>query len=82
MHFIEQTVSLRSSLKETQSSDIDALVEAVAASFEDKPAAIPEKKKKGFVCKICGYVYEGDSLPADFVCPICKHGAEFFEPIG
>ena len=39
------------------------------------------EKKKGYVCKICGYVYEGDPLPADFVCPWCKHGAEDFEPI-
>lgn len=38
-------------------------------------------KKKGFVCKICGYVYEGDTLPEDFICPICKHGAEDFEPL-
>ena len=38
-------------------------------------------KKKGYVCKICGYVYEGEPLPADFVCPICKHGASDFEPI-
>ena len=37
--------------------------------------------KKGFVCKICGYVYEGDTLPEDFVCPLCKHGAQDFEPI-
>ena len=37
--------------------------------------------KKGFVCKICGYVYEGDELPDDFVCPLCKHGAADFEPI-
>ena len=37
--------------------------------------------KKGFVCKVCGYVYEGDSLPEDFVCPLCKHGAADFEPI-
>ena len=37
--------------------------------------------KKGFVCKICGYVYEGDTLPEDFVCPLCKHGAADFEPI-
>ncbi|MBQ5804962.1 MAG: flavin reductase [Erysipelotrichaceae bacterium] len=37
--------------------------------------------KKGFVCKICGYVYEGDELPEDFVCPLCKHGAADFEPI-
>ena len=37
--------------------------------------------KKGFVCKICGYVYEGDTLPDDFVCPLCKHGASDFEEI-
>ena len=37
--------------------------------------------KKGFVCKICGYIYEGDVLPDDFVCPLCKHGAADFEPI-
>ena len=35
-------------------------------------------KKKSFVCTICGYVYEGDFLPPDFVCPLCKHGAEYF----
>ena len=38
--------------------------------------------KKGFVCKICGYVYEGETLPDDIVCPLCKHGAADFEPIG
>ena len=37
--------------------------------------------KKGYVCKICGYVYEGDELPEDFICPLCKHGASDFEPI-
>ena len=36
---------------------------------------------KGHVCTICGYVYEGDPLPEDFVCPLCKHGAQDFEPI-
>ena len=44
----------------------------------------PEKKAdtpKGYVCKICGYVYEGDPLPEDFVCPLCKHGASDFEPL-
>ena len=38
--------------------------------------------KKGYVCKICGWVYEGDTLPDDIVCPLCKHGAADFEPIG
>ena len=40
------------------------------------------KGKKGFVCKICGYIYAGDVLPDDFICPLCKHGAADFEPIG
>jgi flavin reductase (DIM6/NTAB) family NADH-FMN oxidoreductase RutF len=40
-----------------------------------------ETKKSGWRCKICGYIYEGDELPADFVCPICKHGAADFEKI-
>ncbi len=38
--------------------------------------------KTGFVCKVCGWVYEGDTLPDDIVCPLCKHGAADFEPIG
>ncbi|MDD4074776.1 MAG: flavin reductase, partial [Eubacteriales bacterium] len=47
-----------------------------------KPAPKPtEKKVKGFVCKICGYIYEGGTLPPDFICPLCKHGAEDFEPL-
>lgn len=37
--------------------------------------------KKGFVCKVCGYIYEGDELPDDYICPLCKHGAADFEPI-
>lgn len=47
------------------------------AHIKPKPAA----KKKGFICKICGYIYEGDELPADFICPLCKHGVEAFEPL-
>jgi Uncharacterized flavoproteins len=47
-----------------------------------KPKPQPPKgNKKGFVCKICGYVHEGDTLPDDFVCPLCKHGAQDFERI-
>lgn len=46
-----------------------------------KPKPSKPEEKKGFVCKICGYVYEGDPLPADFICPLCKHGAEDFEPL-
>ena len=45
-----------------------------------KPKPQPaEENASGWVCKICGYVYEGEELPADYVCPLCKHGAEDFE---
>ena len=37
--------------------------------------------KKGWVCKVCGYIYEGDELPPDYICPLCKHGVADFEPI-
>ncbi len=47
-------------------------------NVKPKPAT---EGKKGWVCKICGYVYEGDELPEDFICPLCKHGAQDFEPI-
>ena len=47
-----------------------------------KPKPQPkEDSKPGWVCKICGYVYEGEDLPADFICPLCKHGAEDFEKL-
>ena len=46
-----------------------------------KPPVPREQKKKGWICKICGYVYEGENLPNDFVCPLCKHGASDFEKI-
>ncbi|MCM1266724.1 MAG: flavin reductase [Bacteroidales bacterium] len=47
-------------------------------SVKPKPEA---SVSKGWRCKICGYVYEGEELPPDFVCPLCKHGAEDFEKI-
>lgn len=47
-------------------------------NVKPKPAT---EGKKGYVCKVCGYVYEGDDLPEDYVCPLCKHGAADFEPI-
>lgn len=45
-----------------------------------KPAPV-KTEKKGYRCKICGYIYEGEPLPPDFICPICKHGAEDFEKL-
>lgn len=52
------------------------------AYYQEHVKPKPETEgKKGFVCKVCGYVYEGDTLPEDFICPLCKHGAADFEPI-
>lgn len=48
-------------------------------NVKPKPAT---EGKKGYVCKVCGYIYEGDELPDDFICPLCKHGVADFEPIG
>ena len=46
-----------------------------------KPQPQPTTEKTGYVCKICGYIYEGDTLPEDFICPLCKHGAADFEKL-
>lgn len=47
-----------------------------------KPASqTPKSDKVTWVCKICGYIYEGEDIPDDFICPICKHGAADFEKV-
>ena len=51
-----------------------------APSYKGNLAKKPEKKAQ-WRCKICGYIYDGDPLPADFVCPICGQGADQFEKI-
>lgn len=49
-------------------------------NIKPKPAR-SEKKINGWICKICGYIYEGEDIPADFICPLCKHGVADFERI-
>lgn len=54
------------------------------ANIKQSPAAASvdsEKPKKGFICTVCGYIYEGDVLPDDFICPLCKHPASDFVPV-
>lgn len=85
------------SLKVEQEVDLDShtlfICEVTEAKvLSDKPTMTytyyhknvkpkPEKKSKGWVCTICGYVYEGEELPDDFICPLCKHGKDAFEKL-
>lgn len=63
------------------SATATATATAVETADETETATESAKKPKAWVCKVCGYVYEGAELPPDFVCPWCKHPAEDFEPI-
>ena len=46
-----------------------------------KPKSAESGTKKGYRCRVCGYVHEGEELPEDFICPICKHDASYFDKI-
>lgn len=46
-----------------------------------KPKPASTEKRKGFICTVCGYIYEGETLPDDFICPVCKHPASDFRPL-
>lgn len=77
------TVTIVSALNAKSSAQLSALAdelsrESAAETDADKQDADAAATKK-YVCKICGYVYEGAHLPSDFVCPLCKRGAEDFE---
>jgi len=61
------------------SDDASATYDYYQKHIKPAPAALEEQH--GWVCKVCGYVYEGEELPADYVCPLCKHGPEAFEKI-
>jgi len=66
----------------TEARVINNLETMTYTYYQNNVKPKPETEgKKGYVCKICGYVYEGDVLPEDFICPLCKHGASDFEEI-
>ncbi|MCI8316484.1 MAG: flavin reductase [Lachnospiraceae bacterium] len=62
---------------EVLSQDSSVTYSYYQSNIKKAPAAA--SKKKGFVCTVCGYIYEGEELPADFVCPWCKHPASDFK---
>ena len=92
----ENNVTITSAVNDDTEKQIIALAAEMAGdrkAGEEKTADLEEAQKeeaekeaaaagnKGFVCTICGYVYEGDTLPDDFVCPLCKQGADAFKPV-
>lgn len=67
---------------DTLSREPSATYAYYQANIKPRPAApATETGKKRWVCTVCGYIYEGETLPADFICPICKHPASDFEPV-
>ena len=85
MEVLEAPVTLKSALAPGQEAELEALARLLAASVKgEEPAPVqeaPAAKPRGFVCKICGFILESDTLPDDFVCPICRRPASDFEPL-
>jgi len=77
IRFVSPVVKILSSMNEENHKQIDEVVDALLG----KTKKVEEEKKSKWVCKICGYVYEGNELPEGFTCPICKHPASDFEKV-
>ncbi len=90
---VEQTLDLGTdTLFIAAVEDMDVLSGTPSATYayyhahiKPQPAAAPSNAEKTgktvWRCTICGYIYEGEELPADFICPICKHPASDFEKV-
>ena len=77
IEFETHTLFIADVTEARQLSDVPSMTYAYYfANVKPKPSKL--KEQHGWVCKICGYVYEGEELPADFICPLCKHCAEDF----
>ena len=86
---VEQSLDLGShTLFIASVDDMEVLSDAASATYayyqstiKPRPAQAASKGKTVWRCKVCGYTYEGEELPADFVCPVCKHPASDFEKV-
>ena len=85
MEILESPITLKSALAPGQEEELETLAKVLCASVKgEEPVPVeeaPQDKPRGFVCKICGFIYESDTLPPDFVCPICRRPASDFEPL-
>ncbi len=78
--YTENNVKILSALSEANYAELEALAEELCKSAPVEVAEEAPKSDKKYICKICGYVHEGE-LTDDFVCPLCKKGPEFFEEV-
>lgn len=65
----------------TESKNISNKETMTYTYYQNNVKPKPDTSKKGWVCKVCGFVYEGEELPEDYICPLCKHGAVDFEKL-
>ena len=81
--FTDTTVTIKSALNPESLAQIDAMAAELCRESQDQPAEpeAPAACKKQFVCSVCGWIYEGDVLPSDIVCPLCRQGADKFEEV-
>lgn len=75
----ETTVTIKSALNAESTAQLEALAEELITKSAPVPTATGAPAKNKYVCKICGYEYEGDTLPEYFICPLCKQGSNAFE---
>ena len=79
--YTKTTVKILSALNGESSAQLIALAEELCCAAGAGSEPVEQGTSKKYVCKICGYVYEGSELPENFVCPVCKRGAEDFEEV-
>ncbi|MBE6894027.1 MAG: MBL fold metallo-hydrolase [Ruminococcaceae bacterium] len=79
--FAENTVKIMSALNAESTAQLSALAKELAGGKAEIAEEEPKGDARRFECSVCGYIYEGEELPEDFICPICQLGAEVFEEI-
>ena len=83
LRILDGMVTLKSALAPGQEKELEELAQTLwddihGVKVEEKEESAP---RKGFVCTVCGFIYEGDTLPEGFVCPICRRPASAFKPL-
>lgn len=85
LHLSHENKEIQQLYQEFYDAPLSELAESMLhTTYQDRSADLTKgarKKMTKWKCSICGYIYEGEELPADFVCPICKQGADKFVKI-